>query len=252
MTFKISFLYELHVVLDSAEHSANDWLSFYLLRGDWNITKFDQVSLRMDMEQRYIADPGENGLWFGDMRLYYSRKFAIPIPKFPIPGKASFYMTAPTSREDRARSYITKPTAAVMLAPGWGPLTLITQGYFRYAIAKYAEPEENSMYLNTRFTGGYMLQLVYAPLDWFAPYVAWNQAWNQAYPDREMGTQPWKPMYSFEFAADFAIPLPKEWPTLDLILAYTQGAPMIDDGVYRTYFFQRDASQLYFGINVVY
>ncbi|MCP4599477.1 MAG: hypothetical protein GY847_02890 [Proteobacteria bacterium] len=248
---KVAGGYELHLVLDSADYSGNDWLSFFVLRLDANITKKDQISLRMDMEQRNVVDSGESMLWFGDMRFYYSRKFAIPIPDFPIPSKASIYITAPTSRQSIARSYITKPTASLTLAPSWGPMTLLVQTYFRYSIAKYAESSNNGD-PNVRFTGGYAFQLVYAPLKWFAPSATWQQYWQQKYPTREGELQVSKPLYSFKFAANFGIPTPTEWPAIDMSLNYSQGASFIDDGVYRWHFMQRDHSQIFLGINFVY
>ena len=249
--FQIQGLYELHFNVISDDHSANDWLSFYMLKGNLNITKNNQLSLRLDMEQRFVADPGESGLWFGDIRLYYSRKFALPIPKFPIPGKVSVYLTAPTSRQSQKRTYITKPTLVLALAPSLGPFTLVANGYFRYNFVKYAESDHRGT-PNTMLTTGFMFQLIYAPLDWFAPSAAWVSTWNKPYRTRENEVQPWKENYYWEVALNFSIPMPEKAPTLDISLAYAQGANVLEDGVYRLYFGKRDQSEIYLGLNMIY
>ena len=249
--WRVQALYELHFNLISDEHSANDWLSFYMLRGDLNLTDNDQISLRADLEQRYIADPGENGLWFGDLRLYYSRSFSIPIRDYRIPSKASVYVTAPTSRVSRERSYITRPTAALTLAPSWGPLTLVSNGYFRYSIAEYAQSSHGGD-PNNMLTTGFWLQLFYTPFDWFAPSVAWQSLWHLGYPSRENETQPWQRSYYFEAALNFSVPMPERSPSLELSLAYSQGASVLEDGVYRLYFAKRDQSEIYLGLNLSY
>jgi len=248
---QVQGLYELHFNVISDDYSANDWLGFYMLKGNFNITKNNQLSLRLDMEQRFVADPGESGLWFGDIRLYYSRKFALPIPKFPIPGKVSFYLTAPTSRQSLRRSYITKPTVVLALAPSLGPVTLVANGYFRYNFVKYAESDERGS-PNTMLMSGFMFQLIYAPLDWFAPSAAWVSTWSKPYRTRENEAQPWQETYYWEVALNFSIPMPEKAPSIDLSLAYAQGANVLEDGVYRLYFGKRDQSEIYFGLNMIY
>lgn len=249
--YQIQGLYELHFNLVSDDHSANDWLSFYMLKANFNLTKFDQLSLRLDMEQKFVADADESGLWFGDIRLYYNRKFLIPIPKFKIPGKASIYLTAPTSRASIRRSYITKPTAVLALAPSLGPVTLVANGYFRYCFVKYAESNHRGT-PNTMITTGVMFQLIYAPLPWFAPSAAWLSYWNKPYRTRENEYQPWKQYYYWEVALNFSLPMPEKAPSIDLSLAFAQGANVLEDGVYRLYFAKRDQSELYFGLNMIY
>jgi len=249
--FQIQGLYELHFNLISDDYSANDWLSYYMLRGNVDVTKNNQLSLRMDLEQRFIADPGESGLWFGDIRLYYSRKFLLPIPKFPIPGKVSFYLTAPTSRQSIRRSYITMPTVVLALAPSLGPVTLVANGYFRYCFAKYAESDERGT-PNTQLMAGLMFQLIYIPVDWFAPSVAWVSNWSRPYSTRENEIQAWQQTYYWEVALNFTLPMPEKAPSIDLTLAYAQGSNVLEDGVYRLYFAKRDQSELYFGINMMY
>lgn len=249
--FQIQGLYELHFNVISDDYSANDWMSFYMLKANFNVTKNNQLSLRLDMEQRFVADPGESGLWFGDIRLYYSRKFALPIPKFPIPGKLSFYLTAPTSRQSQKRSYITKPTVVFALAPSLGPVSLVANAYFRYNFVKYAESDHRGT-PNTMLTTGFMFQLIYAPLDWFAPSAAWVSTWNKPYRTRENEVQPWKENYYWEVALNFSVPMPEKAPTLDISLAYAQGANVLEEGVYRLYFGKRDQSEIYLGLNMIY
>lgn len=249
--WQVQGLYELHFNVISDEHSANDWYSWYMLRGNFDITDNDQLSLRMDLLQQYIADPGESGLWFGDMRFYYSRSFTVPIPDYPIPAQASLYLTAPTSRSSQQRSYITRPTASVTLAPSLGPLTFITNGFFRYSIASYAESEHGAD-PNNLFATGFWLQLFYQPFDWFAPSVAWQSAWYLDYPTREGTTQPWLSDYYFEVALNFSIPMPEAAPSLDLSLAYAQGGAVLEGGVFQMYFAKRDQTEIYFGLNLTY
>jgi hypothetical protein len=250
---QVQAVYELHFGIFSDEYSANDWLSWYMLRFDLNVTKHDQISLRGDLEQRYIADPGESGLWFGDLRLYYSRKFAIPFKgkDYKIPGKLSFYLTAPTSRQSQRRSYITRPTLSLTLAPSLGPVTFIANGYFRYSFVKYAESYEKSS-PNEMIATGYMLQIIYAPVSWFAPSAAWQYIWSKPYRTREVESQPWQADYYWEVALNFSLPMPEKAPTIDISLAYAQGANVLDEGVYRLYFAKRDQSEIYLGLNLSY
>ena len=250
--FQIQTIYEVHANLISDDRSANDWWSWWLVKGNINLTRNDRVSLRMDLVQRYIADPGENGLWFGDLRFYYSRKFQIPLTdEIIIPGQATLYLTAPTSRQSRARDYTTRPTGILTVVPNYGPLTLVANGYFRYSFATHAESTEGDP--NTQLTTGYDLQLIYAPLDWFAPSFAWQYVWHKPYDLKYADNSGnWESEYYFEFALNFTIPMPEAFPTLDVSLAYGQGANVKEDGIYRTYFAKRDQSEIYLGLNLSY
>mgnify|MGYP000999989225 CR=1 FL=1 len=245
-------IYELHFNLVSDAYSANDVYSWYLLQAKFDVTKNNQLGVRFDMLQRYVADEGENGLFPSDLRFYYWRKFALPIPKFPIPGVASLYLTAPTSRESRSRGYVTRPTVTLSLAPSYGPLTLIVTGIYRYSFAKDAESAERSA-PNERQSAGIQGQLIYQPVDWFSPSFLWQSWWAEPYPDREGHDQGWRgSTYYFEVALTFTLPMPKPWPGVDLSLAYAQGAPMLAGGIYRFAFAKRDQSELYFGLNLTY
>lgn len=244
-------IYELHFNAISDDYSANDWLSYYMVKGSIDVTENNQLAVRMDMEQRYIADPNENGFWLADMRFYYSRKFSIPIPNFEIPGKGSLWLTAPTSRVSRARSYVTKPTLEATLVPSYGPFSLYTTGFFQYKIAKYAE-SNNDGDLNTLLETGYQLQLVYQPVAWFSPSVMWYQAFEKPYASREGVRQAWQPYYYYEVAANFTVPTPEQAPGVDLMLAFSQGANMLQDGVYRMYLSKRDQTDIYFGMTLTY
>jgi hypothetical protein len=245
-------VYELHFNLISDEHSANDWYAWYMAQAKFDVTRHDQLGVRLEMLQRYVADPGEAGLFFGDMRFYYWRKFTLPIPDFDVPGVASFYLTAPTSRESKARSYLTRPTVQLSLAPGYGPLTLIATGIYRYSFARFAESAERSS-PNERQTIALQGQVLYQPLDWFSPSFTWQSWWAESYPSREGTTQGWRgSYYYFELATTFTTPMPEGWPGLDLSLSYAQGAPMLADGVYRFAFAKRDQSELYLGVSVTW
>ncbi|MBN1945778.1 MAG: hypothetical protein JW797_08875 [Bradymonadales bacterium] len=245
-------LYELHFNLISDDYSANDWTSYYMLRGNYDITQNNQIGLRLDLDQRYIADPGESGLWFGDIRLYYTRFFTLPIPDFPIPARAIAYLTAPTSRVSQERSIITQPTATLRLIPSYGPFTLVADYTFRYTFARYAESSHGAT-PNNMMTTGFMFWLVYnSPLEWFWPSVLWQSTWSKNYSTRENDWQPWLEDYYFEGALNFTLPLPDGYPTAELSLAYAQGASVLEDGVYRLYFAKRDQSQIYFGLSLTY
>jgi|GEM_PF-3380875 len=244
-------VYELHQNLISDDYGPNDVYSWYMAQAKFDLTRYDQLGLRLEMLQRFIADPGEAALFFGDLRFTYFRKFALPIPGFSIPGVASAYVTAPTSRESHTRSYLTRPTAQVALAPSWGPLTAIVTGIYRYSFARYGQSEEQSS-PNERQTAAVQAQLLYQPLDWLAPSFLWQSYWAENYPVGGF-EQGWKgSFYYFELAVNFTLPMPEEAPAIDLSLAYAQGAPMLTDGTYRFAFYHRDQSEVYLGLNVTY
>jgi len=243
--------YELHFNVISDEHSANDWLSFYLLMVSADLTKNNQVAIRADLEQRYVADPGENGLWFGDLRFYYNRKFKIPIPNFTIPGVAQALILAPTSRASRERSYILKPRATLILNPSVGPVNFRFDYFLQYQFATYAESNELS-HPNVQLLTGYYFYVYYSPVKWFTPMFTWYNYWAVPYESREGTRNPTRPYYGFDISMNFALPMPKAAPAISVALAYTQGANMLEGGVYRTYFGKRDQSDIYMAIDIRY
>jgi len=248
--WQVEGLHELHLNLVSDDRSGNDWTANLYLRGELHPTAVDELALRMDLEQRFVADPGESGLWLGDLRLYYARSFRIPVPCFPIPGKAVGYVTLPTSRISQARGYVTKPTAILTLAPTWKRFTLSHSVLFQYAFAKWATSSTGDP--NTQLTLGYSFQLFYEVFPWFSPSVAWEQYWNRDYRTRELQSQPLQSEYYFEMALNFSLPMPEHAPSVDLSLAYAQGADVLEDGVTRLYFAKRDQTELYLAVNVTY
>jgi hypothetical protein len=243
--------HELHFNLVSDDYSAADWLGVNVWRGDWNPTEHDQVSLRVDAEQAFIADAGESGWRFGDMRLYYSRLFVPEVRAITIPLKASIYLTAPTSRVSQERGYVTKPTAVLTASPSFGRLKLIGQGVFQYAFARYRQSSGGES-PNTQLTTGFYVQASYAVTDWFAPSLGWQSLWNLPYASREGEGQSLQQEYLFEAALNFAVPMPTEAPTVDVSLTYAQGSNVLEDGVYRMYFAKRDQSELYLTLTLGY
>jgi hypothetical protein len=250
--YQINGIIELHTNLVSDDYSANDAYMQYYLRANFDVTKNNRLSLRMDMAQEFIADPGETGFWFGDMRFYYTRKFKIPATgDYVIPGMVYGYLTAPTSRQSIARSIITKPTIVFALAPSVGPVTFIGRGYLQYVFASYAESKNEDP--NPQLNAGYDLQIVYeTPLKWLALFAGWSYTWTKKYRTREGEQEPWGAEYYFEIGPNFVVPMPKKGPSLDITLAYAQGANVLEDGVYRTYFVKRDQSELYLSLNLNY
>jgi len=250
--YQVNAIIEGHFNLVSDDYSANDAYMQYYLRGNFDITKRNRVSLRLDMAQQFIADPGETGLWFGDIRLYYTRKFSIPVKEdFEIAGMVYGYLTAPTSRKSIERGIITKPTLVLALAPALGPVSFIGRGYFQYVFAKYAQSENEDP--NPQISLGYDLQVIYeTPLKWLVLSAGWSYSWTKKYRTREGEQQPWGGEYYFEFGPTFVIPMPKKGPSLDVTLAYAQGANVIEDGVYRMHFIKRDQSEVYLSLNFNY
>ena len=251
--FQINGIAELHFNVWSDEYSANDVLMQYYLKANFDVTKNNRLSLRLDLSQKFIADEGESGAWFGDIRAYYTRKFKIPTfyKDYKIAGMVYGYLTAPTSRPSIERGIITKPTVVFALAPKFGPVTFVVRGYVRYVFAKYAQSKMADP--NNQFLGGIDLQGIWAtPLDWLVMSGAFSWTWIKDYRTREHNQQLWDAQYYWEVAATFVIPMPKKWPSLDLTLAYAQGADVIDGGVYRTYIAKRDQSELYLSININY
>ena len=249
--FKLIGGYRLEFNLISDDYSGNDFGSSYSIGANSYLTDKDQINIRWGMYQRYVADPGEEGLWFNDVRLYYARKFSIPIPEFSVPGKVTLRVTAPTSRSSIGRGYVSAPSLSLGLAPGVGPVTLVTSGYFVYHIARYAEYGNGTRY-NTLFTAGYSLGASYSPLKWLGFSASARMSWREKYPTREGHWQDWEPGYGYSLGAGFAIPMPDEAPSLDIGLGFSQGADLLDGGVYKVYFAKREQSTVYLSIGLVY
>lgn len=250
--YQINGILEWHTNLVSDDYGANDFYLVYYLKGNFDVTKNNRLSLRMDLTQRFIADEGESGLWFGDMRFYYTRKFRIMAwNDYVIPGMVYGYLTAPTSRPSIERGIITKPTVVFALAPSIGPVTFIGRGYMQYVFARYSTSKMGDP--NDQFLVGYDLQLLYVtPLEWLILSGDWSYTWSKKYQTRENEQQLWFGEYYWEAAVTFVIPMPKKAPSLDFTVAYAQGANVLEDGVFRTYFVKRDQSELYLSINLVY
>jgi len=250
--YQINGILEWHTNLVSDDYGANDFYLVYYLKGNFDVTKNNRLSLRMDLTQRFIADEGESGLWFGDMRFYYTRKFRIMAwNDYVIPGMVYGDLTAPTSRPSLERGIITKPTVVFALAPSIGPVTFIGRGYMQYVFARYSTSKMGDP--NDQFLVGYDLQLLYVtPLEWLILSGDWSYTWSKKYQTRENEQQLWFGEYYWEAAVTFVIPMPKKAPSLDFTVAYAQGANVLEDGVFRTYFVKRDQSELYLSINLVY
>ena len=244
-------IYEMHMNLISDQYGSNDVYNWYMLQAKFDLTKYDQLGLRAELNQRFVADAGEAALYPGDVRFYYYRKFTLPIPGFAVPGLAYVFATAPTSRESLNRSYVTRPTALLSLAPSYGPVTLVATGMYRYSFARFAESDERSAQ-NERQMAGVQAQVMYQPFEWFSPSFTWLSYWTEDYPVGGV-SQGWRGnYYYFEFAATFTLPLPENAPGVDLSLAYAQGASMLTGGRYLFSFYHRDQSELYLGLNVTY
>ncbi len=250
--YQINGIIELHTNLVSDDYSANDVYLQYYLRGNFDVTKNNRLSVRLELVQEFVADPGETGLWFGDIRFYYTRKFKVPATSnYVIPAMIYGYLTAPTSRKSIQRSIVTKPTLVLALAPAVGPVTFIGRGYFQYVFAKYAASKNEDP--NPQLAAGYDLQIIYeTPLKWLALSAGWSYTWNKKYRSREGEQQPWSAEYYFEIGPTFVVPMPKKAPSLDITVAYAQGANVLEDGVYRMYLAKRDQSELYFSLNINY
>jgi hypothetical protein len=250
--YQINGILELHTNLVSDDYSANDVYMVYYLKGNFDVTKNNRLSLRFDLTQRFIADNEESGFWFGDIRLYYTRKFKIMTwNDYVIPGMVYGYLTAPTSRPSIERGIITKPTLVFALAPSIGPVTFIGRAYMQYIFARYSASKMGDP--NNQFLVGYDLQLLYqTPLDWLVLSGDWSYTWFKKYQTREHEQQMWFAEYYWEAAVTFVIPMPRKAPSMDITLAYAQGANVLEEGVYRTYFVKRDQSEMYLSINLVY
>lgn len=250
--FQLNAIVEFHSNLVSDDYSANDFYLHYYLKGNLNVTKNNRVSLRLDLAQQFIADEGETGLWFGDIRVYYTRKFKLMTwNDYIIPGMVYGYLTAPTSRKSIQRMIITKPTVVMALAPGIGPVTFIGRTYARYIFARYAQSKMADP--NPQFSVGYDLQLLYqTPLDFLILSGAWSYTWTKDYRTREGDQQLWGAEYYWEVGATFLIPMPKKGPSLDISIAYAQGNNVMEGGVYRAYFVKRDQSEMYISLNLNY
>jgi hypothetical protein len=170
---------------------------------------------------------------------------------YVIPGMVYGYLTAPTSRPSIERGIITKPTLVFALAPSIGPVTFIGRAYMQYIFARYSASKMGDP--NNQFLVGYDLQLLYqTPLDWLVLSGDWSYTWYKKYQTREHEQQMWFAEYYWEAAVTFVIPMPRKAPSMDITLAYAQGANVLEEGVYRTYFVKRDQSEMYLSINLVY
>jgi hypothetical protein len=110
-----------------ADKMVNDYEAYVR----YDITKHDRLSLRMYMYERFLADPGENGVRLDDMVLTYTH--SIPLPrKFNL--DIGLLLTAPTSYDSYLAGTVTTPRLTVGVDRRFGPLSLDARTYFQYDI----------------------------------------------------------------------------------------------------------------------
>jgi len=250
--YKVTGIAEFYLNVVSDDYTWSDFYAVYYLRGDFDVTKNNRVSLRLDLTQKFVADEGESGLWFGDMRLSYTRSFLVKtaFKGYTFPAKLDFYVTLPTARASYQRGIVTKPALVGTMAPVFGPVTLTGRLFMTYVFARYAQSKMGDP--NPQFNIGYELAIAYQPLPWLVLSADWQYTWKKLYRSREGSSQLWNADYYWEVGPTFIPPLPKKGPALELSLLYSQGSRAIEDGVYRLYFVKRDQSQVYLSLNLNY
>jgi len=97
----------------------------------YDITKRDRVSVRMYMYERFLADPGENGVRLDDMVFTYTHSFPLP-RKFNL--DVGLLLTAPTSYDSYLAGTVTTPRVTVAVDRRFGALSLDARTYAQYDI----------------------------------------------------------------------------------------------------------------------
>jgi len=245
---------------------ADKMVNDYEMYVRYDITKHDRVSIRAYVFERFLADPGENGLRFDDMAFTYTHSITLP-RKFNL--SLGFMLTAPTSFESYLAGTITTPRLSVGVDRRFGPLDLSARTYAQYDIqteASYADgaggaptslfhvgvvadaelhmPFHEPLSVGIGATTGYI---------WYHN-ISGGPAVSA---DPQFSTQPIQQSYGGEAYMRYVMPTLAGFKP-DVTLAYGMGGPSVGytsflhDGVGHLYLGYRENSEFYLRFAVAY
>ena len=232
----------------------------------YDITKHDRVSVRMYMYERFLADPGENGIRLDDMVFTYTHSFSLP-RKFNL--DVGFLLTAPTSYESYLAGTVTTPRLSVGVDRRFGALSLDARASIQYDIQteeSYGDGAGGSptSLFHANIVADAELHLpFYEPLS-FGIGAATGYTWYhniagqaQAVADSQFPTQPVQQNYGGEAYVRYLMPSLMGFKP-DLTLAYGMGdssigySNILHDGVGHLYLAYRENSDVYLRLAVAY
>ncbi len=232
----------------------------------YDITKRDRITLRAYMYERFLADPGENGVRLDDTVLTYTHSFTLP-KRFNL--DVGLLVTAPTSFDSYLAGTITTPRLTVSLDRRFGPLALDARIYGQYDI----QTEESygdgaggapTSLFHIGIVGDAELHMpFYEPLSvgigLATGYVWYHNIANQlpSVPDPQFSTQPIQQSYGGEAYLRYLLPNLIGFKP-DVTFAYAMGdatigySNILHDGVGHLYLGYRENSEFYLRLAVAY
>lgn len=247
----VDFLFETHWMVVRDNLPDNDIYHMFYLRGGYDIPKVGQLAARLDVTRRYVSDPQESGVLFGDALLYFSRGFKVDIAGQDFGVRPYFYWTFPTSKVSQKEGNIGRPMLLVALTKSFPfGLDAFVRPFVRLHWMRYAEAEGGQP--NRRWMLGFDMLVNYAMPFHKRLSVGGDIGvyWQDRYASREGLSQPFNSAYWWELYAGYTF-LQKP-VTLEAYLALTSGRWSVEDGVSRFHVFDRDETEMYLSLHARY
>ena len=255
--WSVDALFETHFTVIHDNEYSNDVYHVLYMRAnyDWPrmgyLPPLGRFTIRADITRKYVADPDESGVLFGDMLFYWSRAWAFNIKGQQFGIRPYLMWSFPTSKLADKESNIARPTVLVALSkPLPYNLHFFVRPYGRLNWDRYAERSGGEP--NIKWQLGYDMQLLYTfHLHQKLSFGGtWGQEWLDRYDSRDGYSQPWNSQYYWELFTGYSI---LEKPvSLGAYLTLSSGRKTVEDGVYRFHWVDRDETEVYLSINARY
>lgn len=271
--WEVGATWEAHGLLrqnDLQGNAADKFFNYFYVFGRVEFLKYNRVTLRAGLYQRFLADPQESGARLDDVVLSYTR--TIPLPEqFKLMVSGSVF--APTSFVSQKEGVITAPRLTLQLDKGFGRHVLLTLRPFGEAyIQQYTSMQGGSTPNPIARVGGSFEASVsmpfHPPLSLGAAFYTgytWYYDANAKLPagapglsqDATYAHQPTQQSYGGEIYVRYALPsIAGVKP--DMMVALANGDPSLGytsrlhDGVSHLYLFYRLTTEVYGAIAARY
>jgi hypothetical protein len=208
--------------------------------------------VRMGFNQRFVAEPNESGFLFQDLRVggIYSHGLPWELPAWA--GNIRFVhildVLTPTSRASQNQSmYLaTQQTSLVTWTPGWS-LTLGVSETWQQRFNQYAERagRDGGMNVQSMIVGSLFVQ--YSPIVGLQLGADVYSTWIRRYSSRESFVSAsssqdfWGQQFGWDLSAFYRV-----LPMLELGASVEHAQSVLDGGVIRTHFVNRDETEFAF------